>query len=679
MHDLSRAKTYGAYVDAAEHAFTEAVRALPKSHKANKTNITVRTSGPTASVGLARGEIILTLPGWPRDKKMARGTLDRLTGLWMHEFCHVAFTDFDQWQEAVAAKLSNLVNGLEDARIEAEADKRGLFVDMPKRMAELFDVMGEELGHDLTDMDPNEPRSLPYVLSIAGRAALGNDCMKPAARRLWDAMTPETKATVRETLDGLKHCKSTADVLELAKTLAAKPAPEQKPKEAPKADPGKGEEGQGDEGEGEGDGEGHEPGGDEGREGQGQDAGQEPGDGDEEGQGEPGDGDEGEDDDDEGDETPARGQGTEPSTGENDPQSLGDLMNDDTDAPSTEAKAPDAPDTPEDGRTRQAVEDVTDLAQKVAKADPASLWEGEASGVYNRHPGTHVNTQDPTNTRGLARVRESIRRSLLAEDRSDVERGTRRGRFDVRAWSRFESGARNVMKRRHEEPGESAAVLILLDASASMADHDKNASDNRRQAAAVMAYATAQAVENAGGKVEIWAYGGNTHALRELKTHRQRVSAPAVHKNLGLYASTGLGGTPLVGATLAACRRLALFGARADRRVLVTLTDGLDEHTATLASYENSMMVRKEMGYSADTRLDASARVLREHVEGVFREALERAGAELLGVILGDDLPENVPHPFPSEARVIRTAGDRQTVAADVLSALDGRKRRAAA
>lgn len=666
MHDLSRAKTYGAYVDAAEHAFTEAVRALPKSHKANKTNITVRTSGPTASVGLARGEIILTLPGWPRDKKMARGTLDRLTGLWMHEFCHVAFTDFDQWKEAVAAKLSNLVNGLEDARIEAEADKRGLFVEMPKRMAELFDVMGEELGHDLTDMDPNDPRSLPYVLSIAGRAALGNDCMKPAARRLWDAMTPETKATVRETLDGLKRCKSTADVLELAKTLAAKPAPEQEPKEAPKADPGQGEEGQGEPGEGEG----QEP---QDNEGQGQDVGQEPSDedGDEGGQGD--------EDGDEESEAPQRGQGTEASTQEDNPQTLGDLMNDDTDAPSTEAKAPDAPDTPEDSRARQAVADLTDLARHVSKQEATSLWEAHASGVYTRHPGTHINTQDPTNTRGLARVRESIRRSLLAEDRSDVERGTRRGRFDVRAWSRFESGARNVMKRRHEEPGESAAVLILLDASQSMGDKDGHASDRRRQAAAVMAYTTAQAVEHAGGKVEIWAYGGDTHALREIKTHRQRVSTPAVHKNLGLYASTGLGSTPLVGATLAACRRLALFGARHDRRVLVTLTDGLDEHTATLASYEQHAMVRKELGYPVDPGIEASARVLRDHVEGVLREGLERAGAELLGVILGDDLPENVPHPFPREARVIRTAGDRQTVAADVLQALDGRKRRAAA
>lgn len=666
MHDLSRAKTYGAYVDAAEHAFTEAVRALPKTHKANKNNITVRTSGPTASVGLARGEIILTLPGWPRDKKMARGTLDRLTGLWMHELCHVAFTDFDQWKEAVAAKLSNLVNGLEDARIEAEADKRGLFVDMPKRMGELFDVMGEELGQDLTDMNPNDPRSLPYVLSITGRAALGNDCMKPAARRLWDAMTPETKATVRETLDGLKRCKSTADVLELAKTLAAKPAPEQEPKEAPKADPGKGEEGQG------------EP-----SEGQGQDAGQEPKGNEQAPSGqEPGQGDADEDSDEDGDEeaeAPQRGQGTEASTQEDNPQTLGDLMNDDTDAPSTEAKAPDAPDTPENDRARQAVADLTDLARHVAKQDPASLWEAQACSVYTRHPGTHIDTQDPTNTRGLARVRESIRRSLLAEDRSDVERGTRRGRFDVRAWSRFESGARNVMKRRHEEPGESAAVLILLDASQSMGDTDGNAKDRRRQAAAVMAYTTAQAVEHAGGKVEIWAYGGDTHALREIKTHRQRVSAPEVHKNLGIYAATGLGSTPLVGATLAACRRLAMFGARADRRVLVTLTDGLDEHTAALASYEQSVIIRKQMGCPADPGIAASARVLRDHVEGVLREGLERAGAELLGVILGDDLPENVPHPFPKEARVIRTAGDRQTVAADVLQALDGRKRRAAA
>lgn len=662
MHDLSRAKTYGAYVDAAEHAFTEAVRALPKSHKANKTNITVRTSGPTASVGLARGEIILTLPGWPRDKKMARGTLDRLTGLWMHELCHVAFTDFDQWREAVAAKLSNLVNGLEDARIEAEADKRGLFVEMPKRMAELFDVMGEELGADLTDMDPNEPKSLPYVLSITGRAALGNDCMKPAARRLWDAMTPETKATVRETLEGLKRCKSTADVLELAKTLAAKPAPEQEPKEAPKADPGKGEEGQG------------EPGDDE-TESQSQADDQEPS-GEEPGQG---DAEAGDDEGDEEAEAPQRGEGTEASTQEDNPQTLGDLMNDDTDAPSTEATAPDAPDTPEDGRARQAVADLTDLARYVSKQEPASLWEAHASGVYTRHPGTGIDTQDPTNTRGLARVRESIRRSLLAEDRSDVERGTRRGRFDVRAWSRFESGARNVMKRRHEEPGESAAVLILLDASQSMADKDGHASDRRRQAAAVMAYTTAQAVENAGGKVEIWAYGGDTHALREIKTHRQRVSTPAVHKNLGIYAASGLGSTPLVGATLAACRRLALFGARADRRVLVTLTDGLDEHTATLASYEQGAIIRKELGYPTDPGIEASARVLRDHVEGVLREGLERAGAELLGVILGDDLPENVPHPFPREARVIRTAGDRQTVAADVLNALDGRKRRAAA
>lgn len=674
MHDLSRAKSYGAYIDAAEHAFAQAVRALPKSHKANKAQITVRSAGPTASVALARGQIILTLPGWPRDKKMSRGTLDRLTGLWVHEFCHVAFTDFDQWREAVAAKLSNLVNGLEDARIEAEADKRGLFVDMPKRMADLFEVMGEELGADLTDMDPNDPRNLSYVLSITGRAALGNGDMKPAARRLLSAMTPETSATVRETLEGLKRCKSTGDVVELARKLAAKPAPETPP--TPESKPKSDEEGQSGPESDEDGVEGAE-GAQDGAEGQ---SGPES---DEEGQsgaGTPGEGAEGDEADDGATEPAERGEGTEPGTAANNPQSLGDLIDDTADTRSTEARAPEAPASAGDGRAQHAAHEVDKLAAAVAKADPATLWGDDASGIYNRKPGSvDASLGDITNTQGLARVRESIRRSLLAEDRSDVERGTRRGRFDVRAWARFESGARNVMKRRHEEPGESAAVLILLDASASMGDKDRGASDRRRMAAAVMAYTTAQAVENAGGKVEIWAYGGSTHALREIKTHRQRMNARAAMKNLGLYSRTGLGGTPLLGATMAACRRLALFGARADRRVLVTLTDGLDEHTATLASYEHDAAIRKELGHAPDAMANASARVLRDHIEGAMREALDRAGAELLGVILGDDLPENVPHPFPAEARVVRTAGDRQTVAADVLRELDGRKRRAAA
>jgi hypothetical protein len=123
-------------------------------------------------------------------------------------------------------------------------------------------------------------------------------------------------------------------------------------------------------------------------------------------------------------------------------------------------------------------------------------------------------------------------------------------------------------------------------------------------------------------------------------------------------------------------RRLAKIGARYDRRVLLTLTDGLDEHTAPMLSAEYSANQARELGFSPDTVRDRQAtfKAMQAHVLGALREAMRQADAEMLAVMLGDDIPFELTPPFPPEARVVRTLGSRQKVAGDVLAALEGRK-----
>jgi hypothetical protein len=233
-------------------------------------------TGKTAGVRFDGRKAHIILPAVDETKDVPVVLFNDLLGYVLHELGHIWFTQNEPWDLARlkhGAYVGNLINGLEDPRIEWRVIKSGY---APNSRA-LFESLVNNVLED-GYVEPDDFKNIPFQLAIEGRRLNGYNIDAPA-------ILDESRyaADLRWALTAAKKAKNTEKIAKIAielyrrlkKTQAEKP-PEDKPE--PKGKPeGKPESGEG-EGEDEGKGE------DEGN-GQDESEGQDEGEGEGQGQG----------------------------------------------------------------------------------------------------------------------------------------------------------------------------------------------------------------------------------------------------------------------------------------------------------------------------------------------------------------------------------------------------------
>ena len=219
-------------------------------------------SGKTAGVRFEGRKAHIILPAVDETKDVTVALFNDLLGYVLHELGHIWFTQNEPWDLARAkhgAYVGNLINGLEDPRIEWQVIKSGY---APNSRA-LFESLVNNVLED-GYVEPDDFKNIPFQLAIEGRRLNGYNLDAPS-------VLDESRyaADLRWALTAAKKATNTAKIATIAielyrrltKTQAEKPEdkPEDKPEpkgDKPKEKPESGEgEGQ-DEGEDEGEGQG---------------------------------------------------------------------------------------------------------------------------------------------------------------------------------------------------------------------------------------------------------------------------------------------------------------------------------------------------------------------------------------------------------------------------------------
>ena len=220
-------------------------------------------SGKTAGVRFEGRKAHIILPAVDETKDVPVVLFNDLLAYVLHELGHIWFTQNEPWDLARlkhGTYVSNLINGLEDPRIEWQVIKSGY---APNSRA-LFESLVNNVLED-GYVEPDDFKNLPFQLAIEGRRLNGYNLDAPS-------VLDESRyaADLRWALTAAKKAKNTAQIVKISielyrrlkKTQAEKPEgkPEDKPedKPEPKSKPeGKPESGEGeDEGQDEGEGQG---------------------------------------------------------------------------------------------------------------------------------------------------------------------------------------------------------------------------------------------------------------------------------------------------------------------------------------------------------------------------------------------------------------------------------------
>jgi len=220
-------------------------------------------SGKTAGVRFEGRKAHIILPAVDETKDVPVVLFNDLLAYVLHELGHIWFTQNEPWDLARlkhGTYVSNLINGLEDPRIEWQVIKSGY---APNSRA-LFESLVNNVLED-GYVEPDDFKNIPFQLAIEGRRLNGYNLDAPA-------VYPRSRYAddIVWALVTARRAKTTAQIVKISielyrrlkKTQAEKPEgkPEDKPedKPEPKSKPeGKPESGEGeDEGQDEGEGQG---------------------------------------------------------------------------------------------------------------------------------------------------------------------------------------------------------------------------------------------------------------------------------------------------------------------------------------------------------------------------------------------------------------------------------------
>ena len=511
------------------------------------------------------------------------------TGYAIHEVAHIRETDFNEVRRSYAeGKLVQaFANGIEDYRIERVTSKlfKGAALDLA--------ALRVHIHPDLADLSPQwlaDPRkSGPLALTWTGANLNGfanpmfdatMACFPPPVRVMIDRWTADMKdvRTTREVVDlAIRFAKEAEEYAERLKMAAS--------------------ESQGDPDDGDGAGDPDDQGGQGG--GGGDDQG---GQGSQSKQGkssDPSSGNQGDPTDDT-DDAQAGGDDGDDSDASNDPfgsnidpqadlDDLLDALADQIRKSAEETGAPEDDPEPTDGEVNPGkIEDDIDAANGVApqydsedtpghgepSSDNSAPGQGAHRAVYQdrRIAPVEINgdgsvLQDLTNEAAgvISTTARTIRRLLVAADKSGTLTNRRSGTFDIRNISGIVRETGTVYKRTWERPGPTTLLATLIDMSGSMGGQ-------RLSLAMTGGLAIAQAVANT--RIQHWMYGFAGYSPNVLIHEFAGPSSRPrdLRRRIDSYQSVNLGCTP-TGEAIAAIGAM-MDEADADRRVLLVLTDG---------------------------------------------------------------------------------------------------------
>lgn len=493
--------------------------------------------GQTAGIYFKDNAWRLSLPALPLDARLTPQERDQWAGYTIHETGHACFTRFDVWQKAIGEGLQDIVNGLEDVRIERMLIDVGVAANARPLLEALADFLTRKSVSN--GFDPANPgrNHLSFALAIYGRINVAGYVI-PSAPAV-DAKTARGWAWIwRE----LETCRSTLDVLRLARKIKKKqdardaqkdpqnekpgqedatPQQDQKPQEAA----GKGAPQD--------------------------DAQQAPA------QGSSGDDDKNEEGDD--------AQGARDNDGAGDGAGMGASRDGGFGLKTLETDLDDAAKAIRERSKPQTQEEALvdrwlGMLPKAKQGDwkPVSGYETNLKELETLYPS-------------LAKLKADLTRLVKSPDRIGVNRGLSSGMLDRRAFSRIATGAQDVFARRAYTEGVNAAVSIVLDGSSSMHKDGKLRFSN------AMALAMGDALDRAAVPFEVLiaGIGYQLLAVDAVKPFNETWRK----RRAGLARLETYGGTcNLLGATCAVDRLLAQRDAT--RRILFVLSDGDDNWPA---------------------------------------------------------------------------------------------------
>jgi hypothetical protein len=505
----------------ATHETATKILALRESGKAWVVNVTTE-GGRTASVKHRNGNPVVTLnmPTLPPDAVLTRAEADRLVAFIVHECCHVLHSNSKAWDLACALgdRVRTWTNCLEDVRIEAAEIKAGAFPAMRSLLATMANhlhmetlaggmVIGDQIAH------------APFIASVLGRIANGYPI--PAAAGLRAGMAPNVAGLVDRALAGVKRCRNTASVVELARELV----------NLEQDASGGSQDGQDASG-----------GSQDGQDGQDASGGSQ-------------DGQDGQD---------ASGGSQDGQDGQ--PVPTGDMDLTGTVARIAQRAGIDPRTYARDSETHKlaTVRSTVELGSQNHGSYGQDAWARQLTSRLPRNSVLHGQI-------GRLLVSEEVHRRTHHESS---------GRLDRRALVRMRAGAVDVYSRRDDTPGIDTALLVLIDGSSSM-EALTTAGCNRMAIAQTTAWHIALAAEAANAKVAVAVF----HTPRALAMVRhggamtgatmtviKPWSVPMADRAAQLAAVEPNAWTPLSPAIMTAADMLAEVNAT--RHILMVLTDG---------------------------------------------------------------------------------------------------------
>jgi hypothetical protein len=480
----------------------------------------IDTMSGTASIRHARNgsrlECMIYFPALPSQAKLSSDELERWTGYFIHEICHALYTDEQAWKRAVSLRLHDLVNGMEDVRIERLLNAKAHISNSKELLEKLLAWVVSEVP---ASANYNDPRQLSWVLALAGRLKLCGYSLPQGAAQLAGLNRAMAKL-VDGALLRLDKAQSTGDVLDIAVWL-------QKQMAQGKAGNGKPDHGDGKPGEGEG-----KPG--EGKPGEGKP-----------GEGKPGAG-EGE----------GEGAGAGAGAGAGQPFDATQCKPVSYDPVSKKVKAEsNALRGKADGgvaaRVAAMVVETIRAAQKDSRLSPFTDRAGPTDAAIMQKAAQEC-----------SKLRAQVARVLKAEENETWQHGRTSGRLDRAALARASMGVENAFARRTIAGGYETEIDVLVDASSSM-------SGGRMFAASILAFVIAQAAQQVGVKASVTRFAGG--GVRRVKETSAQASTMA--SAFAALAMSANGGTPLSPSIIKSAANLT-SRAPSKRRMLFIVTDG---------------------------------------------------------------------------------------------------------
>jgi len=136
----------------------------------------VHWNGTTAGINFTKQgnqiDAVIALPNLDENSNVDNGTFSNLIGYSIHELGHAWFTDNGPWDRARAkygAFVGNLINGLEDPRIEKQVIASGYAPNSRVLFENLTNAILNKHGY----VEPDDKKNIPFMLAIEGRRLNG--------------------------------------------------------------------------------------------------------------------------------------------------------------------------------------------------------------------------------------------------------------------------------------------------------------------------------------------------------------------------------------------------------------------------------------------------------------------------------------------------------------------------